>query len=129
MKKLLFACLACFQFAVFLQTKSADLILQDITIVDVLYNHIQEHQTVVISKGRILVVGKKEISNKFQTNHLIVSTGKFIIPSLWDMHMHLGGDTLREENKWLIPLFIAMGVTTVKDCAGNISDDVLKWKK
>jgi imidazolonepropionase-like amidohydrolase len=117
------------QIVSFAQTKQADLILQDISVVDVLHNKIQAHQTVVISKERIIEVGKKEISKKYQSHHLINSTGKYIMPSLWDMHVHFGGDTLKEENKWLLPLFLANGVTAVRDCAGDISPAVLEWKK
>ncbi|MCX6207828.1 MAG: amidohydrolase family protein [Bacteroidetes bacterium] len=117
------------QLCLFAQTQKADLILHDISIVDVLHNRIQAHQTVVISNGRILEVGKSGIDKKYNSRQSILSTGKYMMPSLWDMHVHFGGDTLREENKWLLPLFIAMGVTTVRDCAGDISDDVLEWKK
>lgn len=129
MKLVLLFCLLLIQISLIAQAKKADLILQDISIVDVLHNRIQEHQTVVISKGRILEVGKKEISKQYQTNHLLISTGKYIMPALWDMHVHFGGDTLREENKWLLPLFLANGVTAVRDCAGDISSSVLEWKK
>jgi imidazolonepropionase-like amidohydrolase len=113
----------------FAQSKQADLILQDISIVDVLHNRIQEHQTVVINMGRILEVGKGNLAKKYLTNQLLLSTGKFIMPSLWDMHVHFGGDTLQEENKWLLPLYLANGVTAVRDCAGDISPAVLEWKK
>jgi imidazolonepropionase-like amidohydrolase len=129
MKSLLLICSLFFQIVGTSQTKSVDLILQDISIVDVLHNQIYEHQTVVISNGKIIEVGKKGISKNYQTNHLLSSTGKYIMPSLWDMHVHFGGDTLKEENKWLLPLFLANGVTTVRDCAGDISPSVLEWKK
>jgi imidazolonepropionase-like amidohydrolase len=111
------------------QTKQADLILQDISVVDVLHNKIQANQTVVISNGRIIEVGNKNISKKYQPHQLIKATGKYMMPSLWDMHVHFGGDTLKEENKWLLSLFLANGVTTVRDCAGDISPSVLEWKK
>lgn len=111
------------------QLKKADLILQDITVVDVAKNQLIPHQTVVIAKDRILEVGANAIGKKYQTAQLIQAAGKFIMPSLWDMHVHFGGDTLKEENKWLLPLYLAAGVTTVRDCAGDISLEVLAWKK
>lgn len=129
MKPVLLLSLLFIQMRVFAQSKQADLILQDISIVDVLHNRIQEHQTVVIRQGRIVEVGKNNLAAKYQSNHLLRSTGKFIMPSLWDMHVHFGGDTLQEENKWLLPLYLANGVTAVRDCAGDISPAVLEWKK
>jgi imidazolonepropionase-like amidohydrolase len=111
------------------QLKKADLILNDITIVDVANNKLIPHQTIVIVKDRILEVGANAIGKKYQSAQLIQAAGKFIMPSLWDMHVHFGGDTLKEENKWLLPLYLAAGVTAVRDCAGDISLEVLAWKK
>ncbi len=48
--------------------------------------------------------------------------GKFLIPGLWDMHVHLakaGANTL--------PLFVANGVTSVRDMGGDFAE-VLKWR-
>ena len=129
MRPILFLSLLFIQIISIAQTKQADLILKDISIVDVLHNRILGHQTVVINKGRIIAVGKNGISKNYQTHHLLNSSGKYIMPSLWDMHVHFGGDTLKEENKWLLPLFLANGVTAVRDCAGDISPSVLEWKK
>jgi len=45
------------------------------------------------------------------------------------MHMHFGADTLIGENKNMLPLYLANGVTTIRDCAADISPSVLKWRK
>ncbi|WP_373517383.1 amidohydrolase family protein, partial [Pricia sp.] len=50
-------------------------------------------------------------------------------PGLWDMHVHFGGgDTLVSENKSLLPLYLANGVTTVRDCSVDLSPYVFDWK-
>lgn len=55
---------------------------------------------------------------------------KYVLPGLWDMHVHFrGGDTLINENKALLPLFLFYGVTTVRDAGGNITPAVLQWRK
>jgi hypothetical protein len=42
--------------------------------------------------------------------------------------MHFGGgDSLTEENKALLPLFIASGITAVRDASADISARVLQW--
>jgi imidazolonepropionase-like amidohydrolase len=105
------------------------IIVANINIIDVEHNKTIPNQYIVIKGDRIVEVGSKTISNKYKNPELINGTGKFIMPSLWDMHVHFGGDTLRVENKMLLPLYIAMGISHVRDCAGDISDDVLDWKK
>jgi hypothetical protein len=45
------------------------------------------------------------------------------------MHMHFGGgDTLIQENRLLLPLYLAHGVTAVRDAAGDLSSTVLAWR-
>jgi imidazolonepropionase-like amidohydrolase len=108
--------------------KEADLIIKDVTIIQVAEGTLLSHQTVVIAKDRIIETGPLSIANNYQSKQTINATGKYIMPGLWDMHVHFGGDTLVDENEMLLPLYIAMGVTTVRDAAGDISNDVLKWR-
>lgn len=45
------------------------------------------------------------------------------------MHIHFGGgDTLVEENKNLLPLFIAYGITAVRDASADLSPYVFNWR-
>lgn len=112
------------------QSIQADLIITNINIVDVANNKIIPNQTVVIYKDLIKATGNSvAIQKKYQAKSIINGTGKFIMPSLWDMHVHFGGDTLIGENKLLLPLYTAMGINHVRDCAGDISDSVIAWKK
>jgi imidazolonepropionase-like amidohydrolase len=48
--------------------------------------------------------------------------GKFLIPGLWDMHVHLA-----KAGAGTLPLFVANGVTSVRDMGGDYAD-VLKWR-
>ena len=51
------------------------------------------------------------------------------MPGLWDMHMHFGGGPeLVEENRNLLPVYVAYGVTSVRDAAADMSDSVLQWR-
>jgi hypothetical protein len=114
----------------FSQSFQADLIIRNINIVDVANNKILPNQTVVIFKDLIKATGNSAaIQKKYKAKSIIDGTGKFIMPSLWDMHVHFGGDTLIGENKLLLPLYTAMGISHVRDCAGDISDSVIAWKK
>ena len=112
------------------QQIQADLIIKNINIVDVANNKILSDQSVVIYKDIIKATGNSiAIQKKYKATSTSDGTGKFIMPSLWDMHVHFGGDTLIGENKLLLPLYTAMGINHVRDCAGDISDSVIAWKK
>lgn len=112
------------------QKNRVSLIIEHVNVVDIVNNAVIPDQTVCVDGDMIVAVGNgKAISKGFTSLQTINAVGKFIMPSLWDMHVHFGGDTLIAENKMLLPLYIAMGVTHVRDCAGDISLSVLKWKK
>jgi KDO2-lipid IV(A) lauroyltransferase len=53
-------------------------------------------------------------------------TGKYLIPGLWDMHIHDGGDDSSNRFEY-VPLFLANGVTGIRDMWG--SNEVLTLKK
>ena len=114
--------------ASFSQKKSADLIIQDVHVVDVASGKIIPNQFIAIAGEKIIHVGNEASIKNYKAARKIDASNKFIMPSLWDMHMHFGGDTLKDENEMLLPLFLAMGVTAVRDCAGDISPAIFKWK-
>lgn len=112
------------------QIKQVDLVIDHVNIVDVVNNKILVDQAVYIKKDKIIATGSSNSLNKKLTaKQRVVAKGKYIMPSLWDMHVHFGGDTLVEENKMLLPLYTAMGISHVRDCAGDISLAVIEWKK
>jgi hypothetical protein len=112
------------------QVKQVDLVIDHVNIVDVLNNKILVDQAVYIKKDKIIATGSSNnLNKKLSAKQRVVAKGKYIMPSLWDMHVHFGGDTLVEENKMLLPLYTAMGISHVRDCAGDISLAVIEWKK
>jgi imidazolonepropionase-like amidohydrolase len=66
---------------------------------------------VVIEKGRIVAAGPRSKVKIPRHANVIDATGKTILPGLWDMHAHF------EQVEWG-PIYLAAGVTTVRDC-GN----------
>jgi len=66
---------------------------------------------VVIQNGRILAAGPRTKVKIPKDAHVVDATGKFLLPGLWDMHAHF------EQVEWG-PIYLAAGVTTVRDC-GN----------
>src|SRR5215467_1806985 len=74
------------------------------TVIDATGARAQSDATVIVTDDRITAVGKST-DLRAPTNAVVVdATGKFLIPGLWDMHVHWYG-------KDYLPLFIANGVT------------------
>ncbi|MFT4022530.1 MAG: hypothetical protein QM664_01955 [Flavihumibacter sp.] len=98
-------------------------------VIDPLAGTIKENQSILVQNGRIVATGPDTQFKKRNNYALIDAKGLFVLPGFWDMHMHFGGgDTLTEENKWLLPLYLVHGITTIRDCAADISLDVLQWR-
>ena len=66
---------------------------------------------IVIEDGRIVAVGPRSKVKIPKNANVVDAKGKFLLPGLWDMHAHF------EQVEWG-PIYLAAGVTTVRDC-GN----------
>ena len=85
---------------------------------------------VVIRGETIVAVGPDAgLEGQWRADRQLDAQGKYLIPGLWDMHVHFGGGpALIEENKALLPLYVAHGITTVRDCSGDLPQQVLQWR-
>ena len=107
----------------------ADLIIRHATIIDVARGRTIADQAVAVRNGDIIAVGAdRAIARRVSARQSVDAAGKFVMPGLWDMHVHFGGQELIDENEALLPVYIAFGVTTVRDCAEDISDSVIRWR-
>src|SRR5882724_4764274 len=104
------------------------LVLQNVTVVDVRTGALQPEQTVVLERNHILSAGPSK-SAKYPRNAASVNChGLFLIPGLWDMHVHLVfGDWFPDAQEISLPLFIANGVTGVRDMGSEL-DIVQGWR-
>lgn len=111
-------------------SEQADILIRHANIVDAANNRILSGQAIAVSGDTIVAVGPDtEVARDFESARTVDAVGKFVMPGLWDMHMHFGGGPeLADENKALLPLYVANGVTTVRDCAADISQFVLQWR-
>ncbi len=101
-----------------------DLAITNANIID-LENGAIELKNIYISKGKIEAVD----TAIFKADSTIDATEKYVLPGFWDNHIHLrGGDTLIANNKNFLKLFIANGITTVRDAGGDLTHEVMKWK-
>ena len=86
------------------------LALTHVNVVDVASGADHANVTVVVAHGRIIAMGPSETTPPPSGARVVDATGKFLIPGLWDMHVHLG--------QWPVSalrLLVAHGVTGVRD--------------
>lgn len=109
---------------------SYDIILANAKIINVVEGTVIEDQWIGIYNDTVVGIGSMKDFPNLKSGEVLDVKGDFVMPGLWDNHVHFrGGDSLIEENKNLLPLFLAFGITTVRDAGGDISTSVLNWRK
>ena len=86
---------------------------------------LKENQTVILKDGKIFQIANSNELELSPSNNIVDGTNLFMIPGLWDAHVHF------DYNKQLAPtmfdLFLVYGITSVRD-TGGIIDIVKHWK-
>jgi imidazolonepropionase-like amidohydrolase len=108
------------------------LYIHDVTVIDATGAGAQAHRSVIVRGNRIEgIVSSQELekTSPKRAGTWIDGRGKFLIPGLWDMHVHMVfGDWFPQGREITLPLFIANGITGVRDMGGEL--DVLEqWRK
>lgn len=112
------------------QKTEVDVMIKSGAIVDIETGAINTNQVILLKGDSIYDVVSNDKVGDYHSKQTIDATGKYIIPGLWDTHVHFGGgDSLISENKDLLPLYVANGITGVRDCAADISPSVLQWRE
>ncbi len=93
------------------------LVIADVTLIDATGAPAKTNMTVIITEDRITKIAKTGEDALPKNAQVIDGRGKFLIPGLWDMHVHTVLKTLPET---YFPMFIANGVTGVRDMASDL---------
>jgi imidazolonepropionase-like amidohydrolase len=104
------------------------LALTHVTVIDATGAPPRPDMTVVIEDKRIVDLGQSGDVKPPRDATIVEARGKYLIPGLWDMHVHtVFGDWLPRNERVTLPLFVANGVTGVRDMGGDL--EVLKqWR-
>jgi hypothetical protein len=108
------------------------LVFTHVTIIDATGTPPQPDMTVVISGNRIAALGKNGKANLPKDAQVVDAKGKYMIPGLWDMHVHVFRNaSQRAPNDYYFPLFIANGIIAVRDMWTKIDKvaQVVLWRK
>ncbi len=104
------------------------LVLNHVTVVDVRTGTLQSEQTVILERNHIASLGPSKSARYPRNAPSVNCRGLFLIPGLWDMHVHLVfGDWFPGAQNISLPLFVANGVTGVRDMGSEL-DIVQGWR-
>jgi len=99
-------------------TLQAGIVIENITLIDA-KNGIRNGQTVSIENGVIQSIGSAKLD--MENSQIIDGEGKYLIPGLWDAHVHL---TFIPEidHETHFKLYLKNGVTSIRDTGAILSE-------
>ncbi len=101
------------------ESPPAALAIENVTVIDA--TQVLDNATVVISGETIAAVGATAAMTLPDTAERIDGSGKFLIPGLWDAHVHLTFGPDLTVDAWY-PLLLANGITSVRDTGGLVEE-------
>jgi imidazolonepropionase-like amidohydrolase len=111
------------------QKTNSQWLIKNTNVVDVLSGKVLKNRNILIENNKIISIGKKNKNHdNIPASNQIDATNKYVIPGLWDNHIHIEGENLVEDNLALFPVYLAYGITTVRDCASDLGEQVLSWR-
>ena len=98
------------------------LVLTNVIIVDVTADKpikaLKAGQAVVITGNQITLIGQADKIRIPENADVIDAGGRYLIPGLWDMHVH---SLIEGRLEYFLPILIANGITGVRDMGSNMS--------
>ena len=96
-----------------------DLALTHVTVIDAV-NPMRRNQTVLINDGRIVDIVDSDAAPETPATEQIDASGQYLIPGLWDFHVHFTFD--KRFTDAMAGLFLYHGITNVRDTGGLLED-------
>jgi imidazolonepropionase-like amidohydrolase len=81
--------------------------------------------TVIVAGDRIAAIARSAGTGMPAGATIVDGRGKYLIPGMWDMHVHLGE---YETGAKVLPHLLAYGITGVRDMASPV-DDILRLRR
>ncbi|MGA2908338.1 MAG: amidohydrolase family protein [Terracidiphilus sp.] len=93
-----------------------------VNLIDVIHGTAKPDCTVVIRGNRISEIGTASAVTPPAAAQIVDGRGKFLIPGLWDMHVHLGNAT-----EATLPVLVYYGITGVRDMGSPSFETLRQW--
>lgn len=108
-----------------LTAESRPIVFNRVTVIDMTGASPKPNMTVIVVGNRLSAIAKTGKVRLPKNAQIIEASGKYLIPGLWDMHIHSGG---YENGRKYFPLLIAKGITGVRDM-GTPLEEILPLRK
>jgi imidazolonepropionase-like amidohydrolase len=111
---------------------AAGVAIIDTTVVDVEGDRDARHRTVLVDGDRITAVVDASHARIPVDAVRVDGRGRWLIPGLVDMHVHLFNTVShRAPNDWALPLFVANGVTGVREMSADAASIAVlrQWRR
>lgn len=108
------------------------LAITDVSVVDVDRGRTLPPRTVLVDEGRIVAIDLPGEARIPAGARRIDGRGRFLIPGLVDLHVHLfNHGSRRPPSTWAFPLFVASGVTGVREMGARPASIALvnEWRR
>ncbi len=116
--------------------QSLPVAIRGVTVVDVRDGSLHPEQTVLVAGNRIAAVGSVREVAVPDDAKVVEAAGQYLIPGLWDMHVHSVANVALDRSlgsvaaqDWHFPLFLAHGVTGVRNMNDGTGDVTLALTK
>ncbi len=118
MRRTLIALSAVLSLAV--PARAEQLAITHASLIDMTAEVVKRDHTVLIEDGRIIRVGPSATLKPPSGARVLDATGQWLIPGLWDMHVHLANrDEVGIEAGFIAPMLLAHGIVGVRDMGSD----------
>lgn len=103
------------------KTESADLAIQNVSVIDATGADTKTEMTVLINGNQIYKIEKTSKTKIADNVKVVDGSGKFLIPGLWDSHIHpyMEDKPIDVIGHKFISIYIANGITSVRVMLGS----------
>lgn len=111
------------------KTVAFDILVSNINVIDVENGEILEGLSIGIKGNRIAKIFMSSENTTWLAEKTIDGSGKYILPGLWDMHVHLFDNG--KPNFWKLQMMLTHGVTGVREMfikPNQMMDYIQPWR-
>lgn len=99
---------------VFNSADTCDIMIQNVNVIDMETGGIHDNMDIIVNEGKITRIQNHDSEGKMNASERISGTGKYLIPGLWDMHVHI-------QDSSYLNMFLKFGIVGVRDMGGCAS--------
>ena len=97
-------------------------LIQDVTVIPMNRPGRLARQDVIVAGDRIVSIGPSGRTRARPFDRVVDGRGKFLMPGLWDMHVHAILSDRSETVAKLLPLYLSWGIVGVRDLGSTLDE-------